>query len=89
MGILLTPVVPVFSRQAGASDEQVKRDLAELPGLLDRVDRGRLISSDYGGALFSRDRVQLAGIRERPALGVATLLVFWQLICYAVAHGCG
>jgi hypothetical protein len=34
MGILLTPVVPVFVRQAGASDERVQRDLAELPGLL-------------------------------------------------------
>ena len=38
IGILLTPVAPVFARQAGASDERVKRDLAELPGLLDRVD---------------------------------------------------
>jgi glutathione S-transferase len=39
MGILLTPVVPVFVWQAGASDERVRRDLAELPGLLDEVDR--------------------------------------------------
>ena len=38
MGILLTPVVPVFARRAGASDERVQRDLAELPGLLDKVD---------------------------------------------------
>jgi glutathione S-transferase len=38
MGLLLTPVVPVFVRQAGASDERVQRDLAELPGLLDKVD---------------------------------------------------
>jgi len=37
-GILLTPVVPVFVRQVGASDERVQRDLAELPGLLDKVD---------------------------------------------------
>jgi glutathione S-transferase len=39
MGILLTPVVPAFVWQAGASDERVRRDLAELPGLLDEVDR--------------------------------------------------
>ncbi len=38
IGVLLTPVVPVFVRQAGASDERVQRDLAELPGLLDHVD---------------------------------------------------
>ncbi len=38
MGILLTPVAMVFARQVGASDERVRRDLAELPGLLDEVD---------------------------------------------------
>ncbi len=38
MGILLTPVVPIFVRQAGANDERVQRDLVELPGLLDKVD---------------------------------------------------
>jgi glutathione S-transferase len=38
-GLLLTPVVPAFTRQAGASDERVERDLAELPALLDEVDR--------------------------------------------------
>jgi glutathione S-transferase len=38
MGILFTPVAPVFARQAGAGDERVQRDLGELPGLLDRVD---------------------------------------------------
>jgi glutathione S-transferase len=56
MGILLTPVVPVFSRQAGASDEQVKRDLAELPGLLDKVDslleRGVIGDEEPGAADF-------------------------------------
>jgi glutathione S-transferase len=39
MGILLTPVVPAFVWQAGASDQRVRRDLAELPKLLDEVDR--------------------------------------------------
>jgi glutathione S-transferase len=38
VGALLTPVVPVFAHQVGASDERVQRDLAELPGLLDHVD---------------------------------------------------
>jgi len=48
MGIVLTPLVPVFVRQAGASDERVRRDLAELPGLLDRVD-SLLASGVIGG----------------------------------------
>jgi glutathione S-transferase len=56
VGILLTPVVPVFVRQAGASDEQVRRDLAELPGLLDKVDSllesGVLGGEDLGAADF-------------------------------------
>ena len=38
-GALLTPVAAVFARQVGAGDAQIKRDLAELPGLLDEVDR--------------------------------------------------
>ena len=37
--ILLTPVVPVFARIAGANDAQVKQDLDRLPDLLDEVDR--------------------------------------------------
>jgi glutathione S-transferase len=38
-GMLLTPIVPVFARVAGASDVQVQRDLNRLCGLLDEVDR--------------------------------------------------
>lgn len=55
MGVLLTPVVPVFVRQAGASDERVQRDLAELPGLLDKVDS--LLESGVigGGELGAAD----------------------------------
>ena len=56
IGILLTPVVPVFVRQAGASDERVQRDLAELPGLLDKVDglleSGVIGSKELGAADF-------------------------------------
>jgi glutathione S-transferase len=55
-GILLTPVVPVFVRQAGASDERVQRDLAELPGMLDKVDSllesGVIGGEDLGAADF-------------------------------------
>ncbi|HEX4108755.1 MAG TPA: glutathione S-transferase family protein [Solirubrobacteraceae bacterium] len=39
VGALLTPVVPIFVRQAKATDEAVRADLAALPGLLDEVDR--------------------------------------------------
>jgi len=49
MGIVLTPVVPFFVRQAAASDARVQRDLVELPGLLDRVD-SLLAQGVIGGA---------------------------------------
>jgi glutathione S-transferase len=56
MGILLTPVLPVFARQAGASDQRVQRDLAELPGLLDKVDSllesGVIGNEELGAADF-------------------------------------
>jgi glutathione S-transferase len=38
-GVLLAPVASIFARWVGADDDQVKRDLAELPDLLDEVDR--------------------------------------------------
>jgi glutathione S-transferase len=38
-GVLLTPVAAVFARAAGATDVQVHRDLDQLAGLLDEVDR--------------------------------------------------
>jgi glutathione S-transferase len=56
VGIMLTPVVPAFVRQAGASDERVRRDLAELPGLLNEVDRlleiGVIGGEELGAADF-------------------------------------
>jgi glutathione S-transferase len=56
MGILLTPVVPAFVRQAGATNARVQRDLAELPGLLDEVDgllgRGVIGGEELGAADF-------------------------------------
>jgi glutathione S-transferase len=36
---VMTPIAPLFARLAVAGDERVKRDLAELPALLDEVDR--------------------------------------------------
>ncbi len=38
-GVLLTPIVPLFGRVSGATDVQVQRDLGQLAGLLDEVDR--------------------------------------------------
>jgi glutathione S-transferase len=56
MAILLTPVVPIFVWQAGAGDERVQRDLAELPRMLDEVDRlleiGVLGGAELGAADF-------------------------------------
>jgi glutathione S-transferase len=37
-GAVLTPLVPLFIAQAGATPARVAQDLAELPALLDRVD---------------------------------------------------
>jgi glutathione S-transferase len=37
-GFLMTPLVPLFVAQAGATHARVAQDLAELPVLLDRVD---------------------------------------------------
>jgi glutathione S-transferase len=37
--VALTPLAAVFAWQVGASNERVRRDLAELPRLLDEVDR--------------------------------------------------
>jgi glutathione S-transferase len=52
-GTLMTPLAAIFARQAGADDEQIKRDLAELPVLLDEVERllaAGVIGGDQPGA---------------------------------------
>jgi glutathione S-transferase len=88
MGVLLTPVVPIFVRQAGASDERTRQDLAELPGLLDEVD-GLIEKGVLGGEkLWAADfqigatlRVLLAFedvrplVAGRPAESLATRVV--------------
>ncbi len=54
--LLMAPLAPVFSWQAGASDQRVRRDLAELPALLDEVDRlvarGVVGGTELGAADF-------------------------------------
>ncbi len=55
MGVVLSPLAPVFVLQAGASNARVRRDLAELPGLLDTVDRlvaDGVIGGEPGAADF-------------------------------------
>jgi glutathione S-transferase len=55
VSVLLTPIVPAFVWQAGASDRRVQRDLAELPGLLDEVDRLLRIGVIGGDELGAAD----------------------------------
>jgi glutathione S-transferase len=75
MGIMLTPVVPAFVWQAGASDERVRRDLAELPGLLDEVDR-LLESGVIGGEQLGAADFQIAStVRMLLAMGDVGRLV--------------
>ena len=88
MGILLTPVAPVFARRAGASDERVQRELAELPGLLDKVD-GLLDSGVIGGEELGAADFQIGSsvrmlmamqdvgrlVAERPAASFARRVV--------------
>lgn len=56
MGALLTPVVPLFVRQVGATDARVRADLQELPGHLDHVDQlladGVIGGTELGAADF-------------------------------------
>jgi glutathione S-transferase len=69
MGVLLTPVVPVFVRQAGASNERVRQDLADLPGLLDKVD-SLLQSGVIGGEDLGAADFQIASsVRVMSAMG--------------------
>jgi glutathione S-transferase len=52
----LTPLGTIFAWQVGASDDRVRRDLAELRGLLDEVDRlvacGVIGGEELGAADF-------------------------------------
>jgi glutathione S-transferase len=61
-GILLTPIVSLFARIAGANDPQVRRDLDRLPDLLDQVDR--LIAEGVIGG----DRLNAADFQIAPSI---------------------
>jgi glutathione S-transferase len=59
MAIVLTPVVPVFARIAGASDSQIRQDLDRLPDLLDEVDR-LIAGGVIGGDVLNAADFQIA-----------------------------
>jgi glutathione S-transferase len=75
IGVLLTPLAGVFTAQAGASDDRVRRDLADLPRLLDEVDslleRGVIGGEQLGAADFQIG----ASVRMLLAFGDAGRLV--------------
>jgi glutathione S-transferase len=75
VGIALTPVVPVFTWQSGATEKRVRSDLDALPSLLDEVDRlladGVIGRENLGAADF-----QIAAtVRMLAALGDVGRLV--------------
>jgi glutathione S-transferase len=74
-GVLLTPIVPVFARIAGADDGRVRHDLGRLPELLDQVDR--LIAEGVigGGELNAADFQIGPSIRMLLAMGDIAPLV--------------
>ncbi|HEY5192550.1 MAG TPA: glutathione S-transferase domain-containing protein [Solirubrobacteraceae bacterium] len=75
VGILLTPVVPAFVWRAGASDERVRCDLAELPELLDEVDRLLEIGVIGGEELGAADFQIASTVRMLLAMGDVRRLV--------------
>jgi glutathione S-transferase len=58
-GVLLTPIVPVFTRVAGANAAQVRQDLDRLPELLDEVDR-LIAEGTIGGEPLNAADFQIA-----------------------------
>jgi glutathione S-transferase len=54
--VVMSSLAPLFARQADVSNQRVRRDLAELPALLDEVDRlvacGVIGGSELGAADF-------------------------------------
>jgi glutathione S-transferase len=59
VGVLLTPIVPVFARIAGANAGPVRHDLHRLPELLDEVDR-LIAQGVIGGDPFNAADFQIA-----------------------------
>lgn len=58
-GMLMTPIVPVFARLAGANAARVRHDLDRLPDLLDEVDR-LIARGVIGGDPFNAADFQIA-----------------------------
>jgi glutathione S-transferase len=58
-GVLMTPIVPVFARLAGANAAQVRHDLNRLPNVLDEVDR-LIARGVIGGDPFNAADFQIA-----------------------------
>jgi glutathione S-transferase len=67
MGAVLSPLAPVFVLQVGASNARVRRDLAELPGLLETIDR-LLADSVIGGEPGAADFQIAASVRVLTAM---------------------
>lgn len=59
LGMLLTPIVPVFARLAGATNVQVQQDLSQLSAVLDQVDR-LLQDEVIGGGVLNAADFQIA-----------------------------
>jgi glutathione S-transferase len=84
---LMWPLAAIFAAQASADGEQVRRDLAELPNLLDAVDdliaRGVIGGSEPGAADFQI----AASVRMLLALGdVRPLVTGRPSAAHALAH---
>jgi glutathione S-transferase len=62
------PVVALSARFNEASDENVRRDLSALPGLLDRVDAW------IEAGVLNGDRLNAADLQIAPSLGLAMTL---------------
>jgi glutathione S-transferase len=79
VGIVLTPVVPVFTWQSGATEKRVRSDLDELPSLLDEVDR--LLADGVIGReqLGAADFQIAATVRMLAAMGDVGRLVAGRL----------
>jgi glutathione S-transferase len=68
VGLLLTPVAPVFARISGASRQRADQDVRELPALLDRVD-ALLADGTLGGEALTVADLQI-GASLRALLAV-------------------
>ena len=75
VAVTLYPVARIFGAQAGATDAAVRRDVAELPALMDEVDR-LLAAGVIGGPALGAADFQIApSIRALLALGDAGAFV--------------